>query len=173
MTAEDHSRSFWVKLPIALRAVISGLLVALVASNVWPLLVLKFGVPLAAIAETLFLVLYVWWVSGGGSPRTTQAARASAFRHGSLSSSQWLWGLTAALFFAVTVHASVVLLFRFVPFPVAAFRKGYDLSFIPSPSLRWMAVVFSAVSAGYAKRPAFVATCSGRSNSATARRVQS
>jgi membrane protease YdiL (CAAX protease family) len=66
-----------------------------------------------------------------------------------------LWGLVAAFFFAVTVHASIVLLFRFVSYPTAAFRHGYDLSFIPSPPLRWVAVVVSAASAGICEETGF------------------
>lgn len=110
---------------------------------------------LAAIAEAIFLALYVWWASGGGPPRTTQAARATAFRRGTLSARQWFWSLIAAFFFAATVHASIVLLFRFVSFPMAAFRQGYDFSFIPSPSLRWLAVVVSAISAGICEETGF------------------
>jgi membrane protease YdiL (CAAX protease family) len=155
MTTQDRSPGLWMKLPISLRAIVSGLLVALVAANVWPLLLLNLGVPLAAIAEAIFLALYVWWASGGGPPRTTQAARATAFRRGTLSPRQWFWSLIAAFFFAATVHASIVLLFRFVSFPTAAFRQGYDFSFIPSPSLRWLAVVVSAISAGICEETGF------------------
>lgn len=155
MTMQDRSPSLWVKLPISLRAIVSGLLVALVAANVWPLLLLNLGVPLAAIAEVIFLALYVWWASGGGPPRTTQAARATAFRRGTLSPGQWFWSLIAAFFFAATVHASIVLLFRLVSFPMATFRQGYDFSFIPSPSLRWLAVVVSAISAGICEETGF------------------
>jgi len=68
---------------------------------------------------------------------------------------QWLWGLCAALFFAVTVHASIVLLFRFVPFPVATFRSGYDLSFIHSQFLKWAAILISAISAGICEEIGF------------------
>jgi len=135
-------------LPIPLRAVIPGLLLALVAINVWPLLLFKLGVPLGLFAEAIFLGLYLWWASGGGPPRSTEAARTTAFRRSNLSSRQWVWGLIAAFFFAATIHASIVLLFRLVPFPVAAFRLGYDLSFIPSRTLQWLAVVVSAISAG-------------------------
>ena len=155
MTMQDRSPSLWVKLPISLRAIVSGLLVALVAANVWPLLLLNLGVPLAAIAEVIFLALYVWWASGGGPPPMTQAARATAFRRGTLSPRQWFWSLIAAFFFAATVHASIVLLFRLVSFPMAAFRQGYDFSFIPSPSLRWLAVVVSAISAGICEETGF------------------
>ena len=94
-------------------------------------------------------------VVGGGPPRTTQASRATAFRRGRLSRAQWFWGGIAALSFAATVHAWIVLLFRFVPFPLAAFRQGYDLSFIPSLPLKWLAVVFSAISAGICEETGF------------------
>lgn len=155
MTTQDTAPSLWMKLPISLRAIISGLLIALVAANVWLLLLLNLGAPLAAIGEAIFLALYVWWARGGGSPGTTQAARAKAFRRGTLSPRQWLWTVIAALFFAVTVHASIVLLFRFVSYPMAAFRQGYDFSFIPTLPLKWLAVVVSAISAGICEETGF------------------
>jgi membrane protease YdiL (CAAX protease family) len=129
---------------------------------VWPLLLLKLAVPLAVIAEGIFLALYLWWAAGGGPPRGTQAVCATAFRRCTLSRRQWSWGIIAALFFAATIHSSIALLFRLVSFPMAAFRHGYDFSFIPSLPLKWLAVVVSAISAaiceetgfrGYMQRP--------------------
>jgi membrane protease YdiL (CAAX protease family) len=155
MTTQERAPSVWTKLPIWFRAVLSGVLIALVAANVWPLLLLKLGVPLAATAEAIFLALYLWWAAGGGPPRTARAARAEAFRRGRLSPGQWFWGVIAALFFAVTIHASIVVLFRFVPFPMAAFRHGYDFSFIPSLRLKWLAIVVSAASAGICEETGF------------------
>jgi membrane protease YdiL (CAAX protease family) len=55
----------------------------------------------------------------------------------------------------VSIHASIVLLFRMVPYPTAAFRQGYDFSFIPSLPLRWLAVVVSATSAGICEETGF------------------
>jgi membrane protease YdiL (CAAX protease family) len=144
-----------VKLPVSLRAIITGLAVALAAANVWPLLLLSLGVPLAATAEAVFPAVYLWWVSGGGPPLAMQAARGTAFRRGALSPAQWRWGLIAALSFAVTIHAAMVVLFRFVAFPIEAFRQGYDLSFIPSLPWRWLAVVVSAASAGICEETGF------------------
>jgi membrane protease YdiL (CAAX protease family) len=63
--------------------------------------------------------------------------------------------MIAALFFAATIHASIVLLFRLVPFPMAAFRQGYDFSFIPTQRLRWLGVVVSATSAGVCEETGF------------------
>jgi membrane protease YdiL (CAAX protease family) len=147
--------NLWARLPVVLRAVISGLLIGMIAANVWPLLVVSLGALWGALAEGIFLALYIWWAAGGGPPRTTKSTRAAAFRRGPLSPSQWLWGLIAALFFAATVHASMVVLFRLVPFPVAAFRVGYDFSFIPTVPLRWLAVVVSAASAGICEETGF------------------
>ena len=145
----------WAKLPISLRAILAGLLIALPAANVWPLLLLNLGALFASIAEAMFLALYIWWAAGGGPPRASQTSRATAFRRGTLSAAQWLWGMVAALCFALTIHASIVLLFRFVPFPVAEFRRGYDFSFIPTVPLRWLAVVISAASAGICEETGF------------------
>jgi membrane protease YdiL (CAAX protease family) len=140
---------------IFVRAILSGLLIALTAANVWALLVRTLGVPIAAIGEAIFLALYVWWSSGGGPPRKAQAARAILFRRRGLSAVEWFWGLTAAVFFAATVHAAIVVRFRLVPFPAEAFRQGYDFSFIPTLPLRWIAVVISAISAGVCEETGF------------------
>ena len=112
-------------------------------------------IALAAVVEVVFLGLYLWWASGGGPPRATRTARAAMFRTGPLSPAQWAWGMAAAMFFAVTVHAAIVVLFRLVPFPLAKFRQGYDFSFIPTPALRSLAVVVSATSAGVCEEVGF------------------
>ena len=79
----------WAKLPISLRAILAGLLIALPAANVWPLLLLNLGALFASIAEAMFLALYIWWAAGGGPPRASQTNRATAFRRGKLSAAQW------------------------------------------------------------------------------------
>jgi membrane protease YdiL (CAAX protease family) len=147
--------SFWATLPVSLRAIITGIVIALLPANVWPLLLTSVGVPLAVTIEVIFLGLYVWWTSGGGPPEKTQIARGLAFRGGALSPAQCFWGIIAALSFAATIHGAIVLLFRFVPFPTEAFRHGYDLSSIPSLPLRWIAVVVSATSAGICEETGF------------------
>ena len=145
----------WTRIPVTLRAILSGLAIGLVAANVWLPLLKVLGAPEAAVAEAAFLAAYIWWASGHGPPRSTKPARAHAFRAGPLSARQWVWGLIAAVFFAVTVHAAIVVLFRLTPFPMAAFRRGYDVSFIPTAPLRWLAAVVSAASAGVCEETGF------------------
>lgn len=136
-------------------AIVGGVVIGMAAANVWPILLFKLGVPAAAVAEVLFLALYVWWAAGGGPPSRFRALRADCFRRGPISRAQWLWGVCAAVGFAATVHAAIVLLFRFVPFPAAAFHRGYDFSFISSRSLQWLACVVSALSAGICEETGF------------------
>jgi len=156
MTPVQENRSGgWAKLPVSLRAIVTGIVIALIPANVWPPLLLSIGVPAAATIEIVFLGLYLWWAGGGGPPARTHGTRAVAFRSGPLSSMQWFWGIIAALAFVTTIHAAIVLLFRFVPFPIEAFRHGYDLSFIPSLPLKWIAVVISAISAGVCEETGF------------------
>jgi len=139
------------------RAIVGGLIVGMIPANIWLVLlvVLKLPVPVAVAAELLFLAVYIWWARGGGPPERLRAVRAECFRVRSLSGVQWFWGLVAALGFAVTVHAAIALLFRFVPYPAAAFRQGYDLSFIPTRQLQYLACIISALSAGVCEEIGF------------------
>lgn len=143
------------------RAVALGLLIAIPAANVWPLLVAKLGMGAAAAAEVAFLAVYLWWLSGGGPPIRLRAARVDSFRRTHLTAREWRWGILAALSFAATVHAAIVLLFRLEPFPAQAFHRGYDFP-LPTAFLQWLACVVAALSAavceetgfrGYLQRP--------------------
>jgi membrane protease YdiL (CAAX protease family) len=135
--------------------VVVGILIGMIAANVWPIFLVKLGMPLAAGAEAAFLALYVWWAAGGGPPARFRAQRADYFRVRSLSIAHWCWGLVGAVGFAATIHAAIVLLFRFVPFPAAAFHQGYDFSFVGSRSMQWLACVVSALSAGVCEETGF------------------
>jgi membrane protease YdiL (CAAX protease family) len=157
MAIQDREPRFVSRVPTAVRAIIGGLLIGMIPANVWLvlLIVLKLPVVTAAAFELLFLAAYIWWARGNGPPQRLRAIRAECFRAGALSSAQWFWGIVAALSFAVTVHAAIVLLFRFVPYPADAFRRGYDLSFIPTRQLQYLACVVSALSAGVCEEIGF------------------
>jgi membrane protease YdiL (CAAX protease family) len=141
------------RLPLALGAIGTGLLVGLIAANVWPLLLTVLGTPRAAGAEAAFLALYIWWARGGGFPKAWHAARRARFRSG-LVRAQWPWAIAGAISFAITIHAAIVVLFRLIPFPVDEFRQGYH--FVDGNlGLKWLAIVVSAASAGICEETGF------------------
>ena len=145
------------RIGLIVRAVIGGLLIGMIPANIWLIMlsVLKLPVPVAVVAELLFLGIYLWWARGGGPPSRLQPIRADYFRVRHLSGPQWFWGIVAAVSFAVTVHAAIVLLFRLVPYPAAAFREGYDISFVPTLELRYVVCIVSALSAGVCEEIGF------------------
>jgi membrane protease YdiL (CAAX protease family) len=155
MTRESEAPRF--RTPVVVRAIVVGLLVGMIPANVWLifLVALKLPVPAAVAGELLFLAIYVWWGRGGGPPAQLQRVRADYFRVRRLSGRQLTWGVVAAISFAVTAHAAITLLFRFLPYPAAAFRQGYDLSFIPTRQLQYLACVVSALSAGVCEEIGF------------------
>ena len=155
MTISGQRSTVWARIPLVIRAVAAGIAIGLIAANVWPVLLLSLGVPLATVGELLFLAVYVYWMKGGGPPQSLRTIRAESFRAGGLSASQWFWGLIAAVAFAATIHAAIVVLFRIVPFPAATFHHGYDFSFIPTRPLQWLACVVSALSAGVCEETGF------------------
>jgi membrane protease YdiL (CAAX protease family) len=155
MSGESGERTRRGRLPVVVRAILVGLVVGMVPANIWPLLLLSLGMPLAGAAEVVVLGTYIWWASGGGPPRSRRAVRAHSFRAGALSRKQLAWGAVAALFFAATVHAAIVVLFRLAPFPAAEFHAGYDFSFIPDLQMQRIAVVISAASAGICEETGF------------------
>jgi membrane protease YdiL (CAAX protease family) len=153
--SEQSTKSLWGRVPVIIRAVIGGILVGMLAANIWPIFLVAFGMPVAAGAEVTFLALYIWWASGGGAPARFKALRADYFRVRPLSRAQWFWGVVAAVSFAAAIHAAIVLLFRLVPFPAAAFHQGYDFSFIASRQMQWLACIVSALSAGVCEETGF------------------
>ena len=150
-----NETGFWNRIPLIARAIVSGALVGLVAANIWPILLAKLDVPLAGGTEMAFLLAYIWRARGGGPPRSWKAARAARFRTRELTGADWRWGVLAAISFAATVHAAIVLLFRLVPFPTEVFHQGYDLSFIPDRGLQLLVCVVSAASAGICEETGF------------------
>lgn len=150
-----RSSGFWNGLAVIAGAIVGGIIVGMLPANVWPIFLFRLNMPAAAVPGIVFLALFAWWASGGGAPARLRALRADCFRRGPISTVQWMWGIGAALAFAATVHAAIVILFRFEPFPAAAFHRGYDFSFIPSRSLQWLACIISALSAGICEETGF------------------
>jgi membrane protease YdiL (CAAX protease family) len=81
-------------------------------------------------------------------------ARRDAFRKIRLSAAEWKWGLSAALVSVAIVHASLVLLFRFVPLPTEELTSGYTFGSL-APWLAWVSIIVSALFAGVCEEVGF------------------
>jgi membrane protease YdiL (CAAX protease family) len=140
------------RLPVVLRAIVTRILVGLIAANVWRLLLTRLGAPLGAALEIVLLAAYVWWASGGGAPRSVGPRGRSRFARAHsppLAGS----GAAAGLCFA---RVSTPRSFCCSVSSVSARRvpAGHDISFVPTP-LRWLTVVISATSAGICEETGF------------------
>lgn len=145
---------FWQRIPVVIRAIVVGLLVAEIGIVVW-LAVLAFTPGLWPI----FLmggVLWLYWkyFSGSWRPKTTVAARRSSARLGKLRAGVWKWGLAAAILFVVVVESGLVVTFRLIEFPAEAFTAEYSLDAIPL----WAALlagIMAALVAGICEETGF------------------
>src|ERR1700761_5964010 len=53
---EKTMKAMWNGVPVVIRAIIVGLLIGMIAANIWPIFLLKLGMPIAAAAELCFLL---------------------------------------------------------------------------------------------------------------------
>ena len=114
----------WSRLPVLLRAILIGFLVAAVPTLLWGTLLqvnlrLSAQTPWAAILMAVFLVFYWNYLQGWGWPQSLATQRRAGLRAPSLSPAGWGWsllagglGLAASIVFYIVAH-------RLVHWPVA------------------------------------------------------
>lgn len=148
--------TLWRKLPLALRALLAGLLV---------FQVLQFGWLAAFLANRSLLpdvpwnvpvgLLYLWLVfryfDGHGWPGSTARARRVAMRAGGLSKRQWLWSLAYG-FLCLCFLASIInVVYRFVRVPSAGLM---DTSMFPWWTL-YPSLLMLSINAGVSEEAGF------------------
>ena len=94
--------SLWRRLPVILRAMITGLAVTAAGTLPWVLLVawnqrVFMCLPWAILPMTLYLWLYWRYLNGSGWPRTTAEVRRTSLRANTLSGDLWAMSLLAGL----------------------------------------------------------------------------
>jgi len=144
----------WRRVPVVIRAIITGLLVAEVGIMTWmaSLMLLPGIWPLVVMGGAL-VAFCVYW-SGKGWPKATREARRERFRGLKLPRAVWIWSLSAAMLFVVVWQSSLVLTFRLVEFPAERFDQGFGLDDVP-PWIAWMFIVMSSLVAGICEEVGF------------------
>lgn len=120
--------SVWRHLPIVVRAVIAGLLVAAVGVIPWsgiagyPALAAWnlrafVSVPWAIVPMSLLLGLFWWYLNGGGWPSTTASSRRTSLRANRLPADVWGMAILAGMLGLASLLPLLRLMSRFVELP--------------------------------------------------------
>jgi membrane protease YdiL (CAAX protease family) len=148
--------ALWTRLPVVVRAVLTGAVVALVGTTPWALMVsanFKYGsaVPWSVPPTVLYLWFFWRYLRGVGPPRSTAELRHANLRAHSISAE--VWG--AALFAGILGLGAVLLLQvvtnRLVTLPP---QQLSDTSHVPGVTLLCFLLTGSAV-AGIVEEAAF------------------
>jgi membrane protease YdiL (CAAX protease family) len=144
----NHLVRNWSRLPLFMRAILSGFVVSTTGVVVWSVLLLKIAPPWPILP--MIAALWVFWkfFSGSWGSSKTKESRKQSFRKVKLSPKIWKWGLIEAIFFVIIVQASFVVTFRITEFPAAQFTADYKILDKMPLWIAWVILIMSSVVAG-------------------------
>lgn len=145
---------FWRRVPVAIRAIVTGVLVAEIGITTWMAsLILVPGIwPLVIMGGVLWA--FCAYFSGSWWPKATAEIRRERFRALKLPRAVWTWSLAAAMLLVVVSQSSFVLTFRIIEFPAELFNQGLGFDDIPLWAA-WAFIVMSALVAGICEEIGF------------------
>lgn len=136
----------WSRLPIVIRAILTGFTVNTFGVGVWVLIATLIPAPWSIPLMGIFLVFYWKYFTGGWRPKHTKSFRQFCSRDIQLSKSVWKWGITAAVLLFIFLNAALVLTFRIVEFQPETFKTARYLNDVPL----WIALAFLIMSSAVA-----------------------
>jgi membrane protease YdiL (CAAX protease family) len=148
--------ALWIRLPVLVQAVVTGLAVATAGTIPWATLVAanikhKPALPWAVPIMAVYLWLFWRYVRGEGWPQSTAAARRARSRANGIPADLWGPALLAGVLGLVSVLLLQGVLSRFVALPQ---QRDLDVSQYPVLTvLLW--VLMSAVVAGVVEETSF------------------
>ena len=148
-------RKFRVRLPLILRAVVTGFIVSSIGIAIWSFFLLKIAAPWSVIPMIVALWAYLKWFSGNWGNEKGRGLRKNLFRLTGLSPAAWAWSLVAAGVFVVVVQSSFVITFRLLEFPSARFTADYKTLDEMPIGIAWIIIVMSSVVAGICEETGF------------------
>ena len=148
--------SFWKRLPVIVRAVLTGFASAAAGTMPWAGLAalnLKHwpAVPWAVPPAALYLWLFWRYVCGAGWPRSTAAARRANVRANALADDVWSYALVAGGLGLAALVALLHVLNQMVHLPQ---KSTADLANVPAVSL-FILLAMSAAVAGIVEEASF------------------
>ncbi len=143
----------WQRIPVLIRAIVSGVFVTFVGVGAWLLCLAVIPAPWSAVVMGGILWLYWKYFSGSWWPRSTAEARNQNFRAAKLSAVVWKWGLAGTFLFVVILQSSAVLTFRLIEFPAEA-SADYGLDALPV-WVAWITIIMASLVAGVCEEIGF------------------
>ena len=143
----------WQRIPVLIRAIISGVFVTFVGVGAWLLCLAVIPSPWSVVVMGGILWLYWKYFSGSWWPKSTAEARSRNFRAVKLSAAVWKWGLAGIFLFVVILQAAAVLTFRLVEFPAEA-SADYGLDVLPVWQA-WIIIIMGSLVAGVCEEIGF------------------
>ena len=145
---------FWMKIPLFVRSVLLGFSVSSLGVGIWVLLATKAPFPWSVLAMGAVLILYWMYFSGKWKPSNTKAYRRFSIRRTKLERPVWIWGMAAAIFIFLLMHAGWILTFRMVEFQPEIFKTSSYLNDLP-PWTSWPLIVMGSLVAGICEEVGF------------------
>ncbi len=144
---------YWQRIPVLIRAIVSGAFVNSVGVGAWLLSLAVIPAPWSIVVMGGILWLYWKYFSGSWWPRATAEARSKNFRAVKLSAAVWKWGLAGAILFVVVFQSVSVLTLRIIEFPAEA-SADYGIDALPLWEA-WMTIIMASLVAGICEETGF------------------
>jgi len=153
--SSDHAViRFWQRIPILIRAILTGLLVSTIGVMAWMVIIILVPSPWFIVVMGGVLILFWKYFSGNWWPKATAKARSNSFREMKLTTNVWKWSLLGAVLFVVVVQSGFVITFRIMEFPAEAFASEYNFDIMPL-WLAWLVIVMASLVAGICEETGF------------------
>jgi membrane protease YdiL (CAAX protease family) len=148
-------RKIWTRLPLVVKAVLTGFVVSTVGVVSWPLIGTLVPMPWAFIVMFGFLGAYLRYFSGHWGPKIRRNARAVRFRSLILPRRIWLLSLFAAALIVLIEQSGLVVTFRIMEFPADKFLQEYGfIESIPTWA-GWLVIIMISAVAGICEEVGF------------------
>lgn len=145
----------WHRLPLAIRAIVTGLLVSTLGIAAWMLLATSLPMPWPFILMLAILWAYLKFFSGHWRPRSNQQNRALLFRRIKLPRQIWILSLLAGLLIVLIQQSGMIFTFRISEFPAASFLEEYDFVASLPTWAAWLVVIMISLVAAVCEETGF------------------
>jgi membrane protease YdiL (CAAX protease family) len=145
----------WSKLPLILRAVLTGFAVSSAGIAIWSIMLSGIAAPWSILPMIIALWAYLKFFSGSWGSKKNGEARKNNFRSINLSPSVWKWGIAAAILFVIILQASFVITFRIIDFPSEKFTADYKVLDSMPLWVAWAVLIMGSIVAGICEETGF------------------